>query len=75
MKTIRKEPSTRYKNIAEILNELLPLAEKFGKRYKPNFIQQNKVMGMFLMYPEEHQVDFKHLVEEFAQKVTDSRGI
>ena len=71
MKTIRKEPSARYKNISEIFNELLPFAEKIGIKTKPSSINQNKMMGMFLMYPEAHQTDFDRFIEEFSKNVSE----
>ena len=75
MKTIRKEPSARYRNISKVLNELLPLADKLGIKTKPSSLKQNKMMGMFLIYPEAHQKDFGRLIEEFNRHVNATGGV
>ena len=75
MKTIRKETSKRYKNISEILSELNPLAEKLGIQSQTSFIRQNKMMGMFLMYPEENQREFDRFIEEFNRNISENGGV
>jgi serine/threonine protein kinase len=75
MKTIRKEPSDRYKNISEILNELLPLAEKLNITAKPSYRKQNKIKNMFLMYPEEHRFEIDRFIEEFNKNVVLTGGV
>jgi serine/threonine protein kinase len=75
MKTIRKEPSERFKNISEILNELIPLADKLGIKAQTSSVKQNKMMNIFLMYPVEHQIDYDHFVEEFSRHVNETGGV
>ncbi len=75
MKTIRKKPSDRYRNISEILNELIPLAEKLNIKAKPSLGKQNKMKSMFLMYPAKYQIEFDRFIEEFSRKVDETGGV
>lgn len=72
MRTMQKDPSARYQNIAEILDELLPLAAKLGVRIKPGYYRQQKVMGMFLIYDGEQQLALKSVLEQFNRDITET---
>jgi serine/threonine protein kinase len=72
MRTIKKDPSERYRNIAEALKELNPLAERLGLKTQPCFCPQNKMIGMLLVYQEEQQMTLKRLIEEFNKNVTET---
>lgn len=71
MATIRKEPSERYSKVSEILRGLEPLANEF-KIERPCFLRQNQMIGMFLIFQEEQELDLKKYIEEFGRKVSET---
>jgi CRP-like cAMP-binding protein len=71
MRSVRKDPAARYRNISEILGDLRPLAEKMGIESRCVFRQQDKTTAMFLIYQEEQQLALKHLIEEFNRNVRE----
>lgn len=75
MRTIRKDPAVRYKNVSEILDGLQPLAEKLEVKVEPRFCVQNKMIGMFLVYQEEQQLALKRLIEEFNRNIGESGAV
>lgn len=75
MKTIQKEPSARYHTISEILNELVPLAEKSGVQVEPRYCKQSKMIGMFLVYQDEQQLELKRFIEEFNKNISETGAI
>jgi serine/threonine protein kinase len=75
MKTIRKDPADRYRNISEILSDLIPLGELFGIKAQPRQLSRNKMIGMFLMYPEEYQVEFERFIDILNSNVTKKGGV
>ena len=74
-RTIRKDPSERYRNITEALKELQPLAERLGVNAQPCFCRQNKMIGMFLLYQEEEQLALKRFIEEFSRNVSGTGAV
>ncbi len=68
MKSIRKDPADRFNNIAEIIDKLKPLAEKVGLKYRSR-IRREKMMGLFLFYTDEHQLDLNQLVDKLNKDV------
>jgi serine/threonine protein kinase len=75
MKTIRKTPSDRYRNVSEALNELLPLAEKLNINTQTSCSRQNKMKNIFLIYPNEHQREFDRVIEELNKTVSEAGGV
>ena len=75
MRTIRREPSSRYKNVSEILDGLQSLAEKLGVQVQPRYCTQNKMIGMFLSYQEEQQLTLKRFIEEFNKNVKETGAV
>ena len=75
MRSVRKDPSARYQNIGEILEELLPLAAKLGARVRSGYYRQQKVMGMFLIYDGEQQLALKSVLERFNRDITETGAI
>ncbi|MBE0426664.1 MAG: protein kinase [Nitrospirae bacterium] len=75
MRTIRKDPSERYRNVTEALKELNPMAERLGVKAQPQFCKQNKVLGMFLVYQEEQQIALKRFIEEFNKNVNGTGAV
>ena len=74
-RTIRKDPSERYGNIAEALRDLNPLAERLGVKPQSCFCRENKIIGMFVMYQEEEQLALKRLIEEFNRNVSGTGAV
>jgi serine/threonine protein kinase len=75
MRTIRKDPAARYRNVSEILEGLQPLAEKLEVKVEPRFCVQNKMIGMFLVYQEEQQLVLKNLIEELSRNVSETGAV
>ena len=75
MKTVRKDPVERYRDIPEALKDLQPLAERLGVGEPSCFCTRNKMIGMFLVYQEEHQMALKRLIEGFNKNVTETGAV
>jgi serine/threonine protein kinase len=75
MRTIRRNPDSRYKNASEILDDLHPLAEKLGVQVQPRYCTQSKMIGMFLTYQEEQQLALKQFIEEFNKNVKETGAV
>jgi serine/threonine protein kinase len=75
MRTIRRDPASRYKNVSEMLDTLHPLAEKLGVQVQPRYCTQSKMIGMFLTYQEEQQLALKQFIEEFNKNVKETGGV
>ncbi|MBN2126402.1 MAG: protein kinase [Deltaproteobacteria bacterium] len=69
IRSTNRTPKKRYRNVAEILNHLMPLAEGLGVQTEPRIREQRKMMSLFLFYREEHQLPLKRLVEEFDNEL------
>jgi len=70
-KAMQKEPSARYQNISEILDELQPLAEKLNIKVEPTYRKQSKMVNIFLKYQEEDQLALNHFIEEFNKNISE----
>lgn len=75
MRTVKKDPSSRYRDVSEALDGLLPLAEKIGVHSQPRYCMQNKMIGMFLLYQEDQQMELKRHIEEFNKKVSETGSV
>lgn len=75
MKTVRKNPAARYRDVSEALDGLLPLTEKFGVNSQPRYCTQNKMIGMFLLYQEDQQMEMKRHIEEFNKKISETGSV
>ena len=73
--SIRKDPLERFKNVSEIIDLLKPLSEKCGIQVEPRFCNQQKMIGMFLVYQEEQQLMLKRLVEDFDRNVSEAGAV
>jgi CRP-like cAMP-binding protein len=69
LRATKRDPSERYDNIPEILNELKPLAQQMGLMRHLQVKEQRKMMSLFLFYHDEHQLTLKRLVEEFTNEL------
>jgi serine/threonine protein kinase len=75
MRSIRKDPSVRFRNVSEIIGLLKPLSEKSGVQVEPDFWGRQNVIGMFLMYQERQHLALKRLIEEFSKNVSEAGAI
>lgn len=72
MKSIRKDPATRFNNMAEVIGLLKPLSEKLGVNIEPDFCAKQKMIGIFLAYQERQQLTLNRLIEEFNRNASDA---
>jgi serine/threonine protein kinase len=71
MKSIRKDPSERFHNVSEVIGKLQPLVEKIGLQYQSQLRKKEKMMGLFLFYKDEHQLDLKRLMDRLNNDVNE----
>ena len=71
MKSIRRDPAERFNNISEVIDKLRPLAEKMGLNCQSLVRKKEKMMGLFLFYKDEHQLDLNRLVDKLNNDVTE----
>lgn len=71
-KTIRRKPEERFNNMSEALRELQPLAERYGINSSLKACEQNRAIGMFLVYKDEQQTELKNMLEEFNKRLSES---
>ena len=71
MKSIRKDPGERFHNIPEIVNKLRPLADKMGLKFRMQERKKGKIMGLFLFYRDEHQLDLNRLINKLNNDIAD----
>ncbi|KPK29345.1 MAG: hypothetical protein AMK69_06915 [Nitrospira bacterium SG8_3] len=69
LRATKRDPSERYDNVPQILNELQPLAQQMGLMRHLQVKEQRKMMSLFLFYQDEHQLTLKRLVEEFTNEL------
>lgn len=65
----RRDPDERYRNIGQALQELRPLAKKFGLDHKNVSPEKRKMTTLHLIYTNSEQVAMKQLMEEFSENV------
>lgn len=75
MRSMRKDPSERFRNVSEIIGLMKPLSEKYGVHIEPHFYMQQKMIGMFLVYREEQQLNLKRLIEDFNRNVSEAGAV
>jgi serine/threonine protein kinase len=68
-KATRKAPEDRYQNVAQILQELKPLAGRLGVDLPPESSKAGNLMTLFLFYRDEHQQILNRLISEFTQEL------
>lgn len=74
MHATERDPSARYKNIGEVLHDLVPLAEKMGVKRQPHLREQRKMMSLFLFYHDGQELQLKRLVENFSHEFNKIGG-
>ncbi|MFZ5867908.1 MAG: hypothetical protein ACOYXY_18635, partial [Thermodesulfobacteriota bacterium] len=68
-KATRKDPSDRYRNMDEVLEDLLPLAERAGVAVEADSAPKRNMMSLFMFYRKDRQLELSQLVENFNQEL------
>jgi serine/threonine protein kinase len=68
IKAAEKDPGNRYDNVQQILDELMQLAKESGVERTLQPSDTRKVMGLFMSYTSDRQLEINKLVEEFSNK-------
>jgi tRNA A-37 threonylcarbamoyl transferase component Bud32 len=71
VRSIRKNADERPKTVTEVLDELRPLAERMGIKFRPRERKKGKMMGLFLFYQDEHQLALNRLIDKFTSDVDE----
>ncbi len=72
LKAGRCDPSRRYQNVNQALDDLHNLAEKYGLLHKRLSLNRQKMTNLCLVYNEDRQLELNKLMEDFsvrAQKI------
>ncbi len=69
--SIRKDQNLRLKNMTEVISILQPLADKMGLKCQPQERQKSKMVGLFLLYREDHQLVLNQLIDKFSNDITE----
>jgi len=68
MKASRSDPSQRYQNTGEVLEEIRPLATRIIATGRRVPLEKQKMTNIFVMYREGDQQALTRLMEEFSTK-------
>jgi serine/threonine protein kinase len=71
MKSIRKDPAERFKNISEIIEKLRQLGEKVGLQCQSPAKRKEKMTGLFLFYKDEHQLELNRLLDKLNSDISE----
>jgi serine/threonine protein kinase len=71
MKSVRRDPAERFNNVSEIIDKLRPLANKTGLNCQSLVEKKQKMMGIFLFYKDEHQLDLNRLLDKLNNDVSE----
>ncbi|MBI5247917.1 MAG: protein kinase, partial [Desulfomonile tiedjei] len=69
LRATRREPSSRYQSIGQVLSELHLLADKIGMALPTKAERCLNMMGLFLFYRDEHQAILTRLVKDFSDEL------
>lgn len=53
------------------MNKLQPLADKMGLKFQTQERKKGKIMGLFLFYKDEHQLDLNRLINKLNNDIAD----
>jgi eukaryotic-like serine/threonine-protein kinase len=73
--SIRRNPAERLQNMSAVMNLLQPLAEKTGVTCSPQQAKRGKMMGLFLFYQDEDQLELKRLIDKFSSDLSDTGAL
>ena len=66
LKACQRDPSQRYQNIGEILEDLRRLASDLGQESREITSKIRKMTILHLIYSEDKQMDLNRLMEQFS---------
>ena len=71
LKACRRDPSERYQNVSEVLEDLGSMVRPMASKYHhPDSLEQ-KITTLRLSYKDEHQEELVRLLKEFRLKVKE----
>jgi len=70
-KATQGDPDARYRNIAEVLLDLEALAKEMEVKRQPRLREQGKMMSLFLIYEDQHELAVKRLVEYVSDELKE----
>jgi hypothetical protein len=69
LKCCARDIGQRYRDIPALLNDLTPLAQKLGISKLPPISQTKRMMTLFLIYEDRHQLELNELMEAFSSEI------
>ena len=75
MKSTGRNPAERYQNISDLMRELQPLAERMGLTCSDRIRDRRKMMGLFLLYRDEHAIVLNGLIDKFNSDVSEAGAV
>jgi tRNA A-37 threonylcarbamoyl transferase component Bud32 len=69
VRSTRRNPEDRPRTVTEGIEELRPLTEKLGLKFRSCERKRGKMMGLFLFYQDEHQMELNRLIDNFTSDV------
>ncbi len=73
-KATQKDPSARYQDMMEVVDDLKPLARKLGARSRIESHGKRRLVNLFMAYEDTRQLELKRLLEEFNEGVRSLGG-
>jgi eukaryotic-like serine/threonine-protein kinase len=74
LKACARDMDQRYRDIPALLHDLNPLAEKLGVEALSPMTRRKRMMSLFLIYEDRHQLELNNLMEAFSLEV-EAMGI
>jgi len=71
VRSTRRNPEDRPRTVTEGIEELRPLTEKLGLKFRSREKKRGKMMGLFLFYQDEHQLALNRLIDKFTSEVDE----
>ena len=71
IKACSRDPAHRYQKVAQITEDLQPLAADYGLTSQDVSLERPKMATLFLLYKEEHQPALSRLMDEFSSQVRE----
>ncbi len=69
LKCCARDIAQRYRDIPALLNDLTPLAQTLGISKLPPISQTKRMMTVFLIYEDRHQLELNELMEAFSSEI------
>ena len=75
MKSARRNPAERYRNVSDLMRELQPLAERMGLTCSERIRDRRKMTGLFLFYGDEHSKVLDGLIDKFRSDISEAGAV